>query len=86
MQEAGKIINFSKNKTFIVKSASALDLRGAVKLLGKTLVTRNSKKVGRVNDIFGPLKSPYFSLKPFQNNSKDLIGQHLYIGGKKGVK
>jgi rRNA processing protein Gar1 len=41
------------------------------------------KKVGVVHDIFGPVVSPYVSVKPFKNfNSDDLealLGEKVYV-------
>jgi rRNA processing protein Gar1 len=41
------------------------------------------KKVGVVHDIFGPVVSPYISVKPFKNCSRDdleaLLGEKVYV-------
>jgi rRNA processing protein Gar1 len=41
------------------------------------------KKVGVVHDIFGPVVSPYISVKPFKNLHRDdleaLLGEKVYV-------
>jgi rRNA processing protein Gar1 len=41
------------------------------------------KKVGVVHDIFGPVVSPYVSVKPFKNLNRDdleaLVGEKAYV-------
>jgi rRNA processing protein Gar1 len=41
------------------------------------------KKIGAVHDIFGPVISPYISVKPFKNFSRGdleaLLGEKVYV-------
>ncbi len=48
-----------------------------------TVVTKRMKKIGTVYDVFGPVTSPYVSVKPFNDIKKadprELRGEKVYI-------
>ncbi len=52
--------------------------------LGQTVVDSSERVVGRVLDIFGPVKSPYFVIKPASGVSGEdlekLVGSDIYMG------
>jgi rRNA processing protein Gar1 len=41
------------------------------------------KTIGTIFDIFGPIKSPYVSIKPKVKNNHRLVNENLYIKRKK---
>ncbi len=45
---------------------------------GDIVVDKSLKKVGSVIDLFGPVKTPYISVKPFRINPDEYVGQILY--------
>jgi len=47
--------------------------------IGETAVDENLKPVGRVLDIFGPVTSPYASLKPTTSQPERLMNKILYV-------
>jgi rRNA processing protein Gar1 len=46
--------------------------------IGEKVVDEKLKQVGTVSDVFGPVSSPYVSVKPTVGNPASLINQILY--------
>jgi rRNA processing protein Gar1 len=46
--------------------------------IGEKVVDEKLKQVGTVSDVFGPVSSPYISVKPSVGNPKSIINQTLY--------
>ncbi len=44
---------------------------------------RKMKKIGKVNDVFGPVSHPYFSVRLFRNVANEellnLRNKHVYV-------
>ena len=53
------------------------------KIAGSVVVTKKMKKIGKVYDVFGPVKQPYISVKPFKEISDrelfELCNDWVYI-------
>lgn len=49
--------------------------------LNALVATESKQKVGRIFDVFGPVKRPYISVAPSipSKDSQDLVGAALYI-------
>jgi len=49
------------------------------------VMDKSSRVVGRVARIFGPVSSPYISIRPSKDNrpSLDIIGKDVYVDRKK---
>jgi RNA-binding protein len=45
---------------------------------GEVVVDKSLKKVGAVLDLFGPINTPYISVRPFKSNPDEYVGQILY--------
>ncbi|MCC6013166.1 MAG: Gar1/Naf1 family protein [Candidatus Verstraetearchaeota archaeon] len=76
LQKIGKIINISKSNLVTIKSNSPVKL-------GSRILLKNGNCLGIVVDVFGPIHSPYISVKP--ENIKDIvIGSEVYIMKKRG--
>ena len=71
MQRLGKAIHISDSKNLIVHAES-------LSHLGTIVVDKNLEKIGRVFDIFGPVKEPYISVKLGVRDPEKYIGQVLY--------
>jgi len=54
------------------------------KIIGKKVVDKNIKEIGKVFDVFGPVKRPYLIIKLNKNikNKKSLIGEIIYLYSK----
>jgi RNA-binding protein len=48
-----------------------------------TVLTKRMEKIGTVHDVFGPVQSPYISVRPLKNfdltSLKELRGEKVYI-------
>ena len=92
MQELGEAGYLSKENILVLKSKTALGLPEASKLLNKPVFIekRSSerlslgsrpKKIGEIKEIFGPVKTPYFSISPRHGvKAEKLLHKKLYIG------
>ena len=71
----------------IVRSERPLNVR---KVQNAIVVAKGKKKVGKVHDIFGPVSSPYVSVKIFQGVSErrllKLLGRKVFILHKRVAK
>jgi len=47
--------------------------------IGETVVDENLKPVGKISDIFGPVSSPYASVKPTLREPEKLTNKMLYV-------
>jgi rRNA processing protein Gar1 len=54
-------------------------------VIGETVVDENLKPFGKVCDIFGPVSSPYASVKP-THKSKISDNKMLYVSPQKGER
>ena len=52
--------------------------------MGQIVLDSSDKRIGNVSDIFGPVKSPYFTVKPASGVSKadleKLVGSNMFMG------
>jgi len=78
LQILGRIIHLNSNGNVIVKARN-------VPRMGDTVVDGDLKKIGRVFDIFGPVKSPYVTVKSAKHNHK-LKNKKLFILHKKNKR
>ena len=66
MRPIGKVTRIMKNGAILLQSSACPSLYS-------TVVTRDSKTVGRVRDVFGPSSKPYVLVNPVRNlGPKDL--------------
>ena len=48
--------------------------------MGAKVVDKKAQPVGKVHDVFGPVKNPYVSVRVRdKENAKKLIGQPIYL-------
>ena len=72
MQRLGRVLHVSQSRNIIIKIEKALKI-------GETVVDENLKPVGKILDVFGPVSSPYASVKTAIQESKKLTGKTLYV-------
>jgi len=75
MQSIGVVLHVSKNNFLVLRGESPQTppIRSKVQKKDKT-------PVGRVKEVFGPVKNPYISVKPRKDLKIDtLIGEKLYV-------
>lgn len=80
MKEIGKVLHLLCGNRAIAK----------VKVTpkpGSTIYDIRRKPIGRVVDIFGPVKSPYIEIEVKEQDQKELINSPIYVSPKdKGVR
>jgi rRNA processing protein Gar1 len=76
LQQLGVVLHISNHGYIILRAA-------VFPRVGSSVLTKRMKKVGVVHDIFGPVVSPYVSVKPFKNFNRDdletLVGEKAYV-------
>ena len=71
MKRLGRVIHVSSSQNLILKA------EGMPKI-GAKVVDENLKFVGSVFDVFGPVSSPYVTVKPVTLEPQQLIENTLY--------
>lgn len=71
MQRIGRVLHVSTTRNIILKAEN-------LPRIGDEVVGTDLKPVGTVSDIFGPISSPYISVKTNLEGSQRLVGQILY--------
>ncbi len=76
MRRLGTVLHVSSHGYIVVKAE-------LFPTTNSTVITKRMKKIGTVYDVFGPVKSPYVSVKPFKDIKKpdlsELRGEKVYI-------
>ena len=71
------------NKLGIVLQVSGsrkLILRTKIKVkIGMQVLNEKLKPIGRIFDIFGPVKNPYVSVKPIIDEFERYVGRSIYV-------
>ncbi|MCK5592890.1 hypothetical protein E3J74_08305 [Candidatus Bathyarchaeota archaeon] len=71
MQRIGRVLHISSNRNMILKAENLPRIRDRV-------VDEKLKPVGTVLDIFGPVSSPYVSVKTEMGDLHRLVNRVLY--------
>lgn len=50
--------------------------------IGSVIVNKQHKPIGKINDIFGPTKQPYISIKTSKKIKKANTGEAVYLQPK----
>jgi RNA-binding protein len=76
LRKLGTVLHVSSHGYIILKAEFFPTIDSAV-------LTKRMKRIGAVHDVFGPVTSPYISVKPFKNltlaNLRELRGEKVYI-------
>lgn len=76
MRKLGLVLHVSSHGYIILRAALFPKIDSAV-------LTKRMKKIGTVHDVFGPVISPYVSVKPSKKldptDLKQLVGEKVYI-------
>ena len=78
MKKLGKISHISNKGKIIVRSDNTPGL-------GLPVFGKNKEKMGTVQDVFGPTKKPYITIKVYAKNTKNLekrVGEMLFVSSK----
>lgn len=74
LKRLGKISHLSKSRSLVVKLASEPSIGVGSKVLDSKL-----REVGIVQDIFGPVTSPYVTIRPVIPDPDHLVGKVVYV-------
>ena len=74
LKRLGKILHLSKSRSLIVKLVSEPSIDVGSKVLDSKL-----REVGIIQDIFGPVTSPYVAVKPIVPDPNHLVGRIVYV-------
>ena len=72
MQRLGRVLHVSPSRNVIAKTEKT-------PRIGETVVDENLKPVGKIVDIFGPVASPYATVKTTMRNPDVLSNKTLYV-------
>ena len=76
MRRVGTVVHVSSHGYIILKAEFFPKIDSPV-------VTKRMKRIGTVQDVFGPVTSPYVSVKPLKHltvaNLRELRGEKVYI-------
>lgn len=76
--EVGEILHLAKSGRLIVK----LNAEGAKRVkAGELLLDGSGRKVGRVAELLGPVKTPYASVITMTDRTNRLVGSKVFGGG-----
>jgi RNA-binding protein len=73
LQRLGKILHLSSSRSLIVKIDEARFVK-----MGTRTCDSKLKEIGKVHDIFGPVSSPYVSIKPSGPSPAKHVGRIAY--------
>lgn len=72
MKATGSIVGFSKSKLLTVRVLTPPKI-------GSRLFLKNGSPIGTVIDVFGPVSSPYVSVKPDKGiEPEEIVGAEVY--------
>lgn len=72
MKRLGKILHISRSRSLIVK------VEAPPPKLGSKIFDSRLREVGVITDVFGPVFSPYLSIKPSTINPRSYVGKTVY--------
>jgi RNA-binding protein len=79
LQRLGRVLHVSQSRNIIITIEN-------LPKIGETVVNENLKPIGKILDIFGPVSSPYASVKPKIQEIEKLTDRMLYVLPSKGRK
>ncbi len=74
LRRLGKILHLSKSGNLIVQLEQS-----PVPSIGAQVCDYKLKRLGVVNNILGPVKSPYVSVQPIADLNGDFAGRVVYL-------
>lgn len=73
MRKLGKVLHISHRGFIILRTNKTPPI-------GARVVDKKVQHIGIVQDVFGPVKTPYISIRPKDSDSSSkLVGQPLYL-------
>ncbi len=78
MKKLGKVSHISSRNKIILRSDKTPGF-------GLAVFNKAEKKIGIVQDVFGPTKKPYITVKVYAKNTENLekrVGETLFVSSK----
>jgi RNA-binding protein len=76
MEELGRVMHVARSGRIIVKvNANASEIKST----GMLLVDSSGLRIGKIQEIFGPVFSPYASVLPSREKLTGIIGKKVFI-------
>jgi RNA-binding protein len=72
LQRLGRVLHVSQSRNIIITIEN-------LPKIGEAVVNENLKPIGKILDIFGPVSSPYASVKPTIQEIEKLTDKILYV-------
>ncbi|MCK4440118.1 hypothetical protein KAU85_03950 [Candidatus Bathyarchaeota archaeon] len=72
MQRLGRVLHVSQSRNAIIKTEN-------IPKISQTVVDENLKPIGKILDIFGPVSSPYASVRLKIREIEKLADKMVYI-------
>jgi rRNA processing protein Gar1 len=77
MRELGRVLHIARSGRIIVKTGIGTIERN---VNGFPVLDINGRKIGKIQEIFGPVISPYASVEPArQRKPADVVGAQVFI-------
>lgn len=73
MRRLNNILHIAKNGKLIFRLNSDTNLK-----IGERIFNSKLREVGKIQDIFGPVNSPYISITPKISDPLSLVGKVVY--------
>ncbi len=73
----GRVLHISRSSGNLIVEAEGKEVR-----IGEAVFDRGGRRVGSVFDIFGPVDSPFMSVKTRLKDPERLVGKELFRGQK----
>lgn len=80
MKRLGKVIHVDNKGNLIVRREGTEEKEVSIKL-NSVVMNKNKKKIGKIQEVFGPVKNPYISVRVFKstNNLYKFKNEKVYI-------
>ncbi|MCK4938391.1 MAG: H/ACA RNA-protein complex protein Gar1 [Methanosarcinales archaeon] len=83
MKTLGTVLHTSSHKNLIVRGDENKNKKTWLPKMNIVVFNRKMKKLGMVNDVFGPVDYPYFSVRLYRNVANEellnLKHKHVYV-------
>jgi rRNA processing protein Gar1 len=66
------VLHLSSNNNLILKAKRTAKPN-------QNVFNKQAQKIGKIIDAFGPVKTPYLSIKPLTPHAKKYVGKALYL-------
>ncbi|AEH61014.1 H/ACA RNA-protein complex component Gar1 [Methanosalsum zhilinae DSM 4017] len=85
MRRLGKVLHLTSQQNIIVRGKAQEDSVKTSDLpkINSVVVDKSVEKIGKINNVFGPINNPYYSVKPLKGLNvaqlKLLVNERVYV-------